>query len=302
MPSSRCGAAKLLKRMERKPEPVRRRQRLQGNAAAGSGVDIVDEDARGRSRRVDAREIGRTLEKLAFGGRRVTTFTTSTAKKPRSDGVQADRSRAPPALNDLTSSVRCVRRRTQEADSARANLVDGAVGHGRAGVAEPLRTGCAGASITLSAGIAPGYSLGDEAWLPRAAGRARGTAGAGAERPCRRLARPAPKPAVPSVLFTFGMALMIVFLVLAAQFSFVHPFVIMLTVPLAVLGALLRPVAVRVDAKPLQPDRHHHADRSRGEERHSHSRILQEPVARPGPQHRRGAIRESGGPYVCARS
>ena len=40
--------------------------------------------------------------------------------------------------------------------------------------------------------------------------------------------------------FTFGLALLIVFLVLAAQFeSFVHPAVIMLTVPLAVLGALV---------------------------------------------------------------
>jgi hypothetical protein len=43
-----------------------------------------------------------------------------------------------------------------------------------------------------------------------------------------------------AVAFTFGMALLVVFLVLSAQFeSFVHPFVIMLTVPLAVLGALL---------------------------------------------------------------
>ena len=42
------------------------------------------------------------------------------------------------------------------------------------------------------------------------------------------------------MLFTFGMALLIVFLVLSAQFeSFLHPLVIMLTVPLAVLGALL---------------------------------------------------------------
>ncbi|MYJ73952.1 MAG: efflux RND transporter permease subunit [Gammaproteobacteria bacterium] len=41
-------------------------------------------------------------------------------------------------------------------------------------------------------------------------------------------------------MFTFGLALLIVFLVLAAQFeSFVHPFVILVTVPLAVAGALL---------------------------------------------------------------
>jgi multidrug efflux pump len=42
-----------------------------------------------------------------------------------------------------------------------------------------------------------------------------------------------------SLLFTFGLALLVVFLVLAAQFeSFVHPLVIILTVPLAVAGAL----------------------------------------------------------------
>ena len=43
-----------------------------------------------------------------------------------------------------------------------------------------------------------------------------------------------------AVYFTFAMALLVVFLVLAAQFeSFLHPIVIMLTVPLAVLGALI---------------------------------------------------------------
>jgi len=42
------------------------------------------------------------------------------------------------------------------------------------------------------------------------------------------------------VLFVFVLALLVVYLVLAAQFeSFVHPFVIMLTVPLAIVGALL---------------------------------------------------------------
>ncbi|MFO7640649.1 MAG: efflux RND transporter permease subunit [Candidatus Competibacteraceae bacterium] len=43
-----------------------------------------------------------------------------------------------------------------------------------------------------------------------------------------------------SLYFTFGFALLIVFLVLAAQFeSFVHPFIILVTVPVGVTGALL---------------------------------------------------------------
>ncbi len=43
-----------------------------------------------------------------------------------------------------------------------------------------------------------------------------------------------------SIYFTFLMALIVVFLVMSAQFeSFIHPFIIMLTVPLAIIGALL---------------------------------------------------------------
>ncbi|SHH23393.1 efflux RND transporter permease subunit [Ferrimonas marina] len=43
-----------------------------------------------------------------------------------------------------------------------------------------------------------------------------------------------------SVVFVFALALLVVFLVLAGQFeSYVHPFVIMLTVPLAAFGALV---------------------------------------------------------------
>ncbi|MBA3563400.1 MAG: efflux RND transporter permease subunit [Gammaproteobacteria bacterium] len=48
------------------------------------------------------------------------------------------------------------------------------------------------------------------------------------------------KGAAGSVLFVFALGIVVVFLVLAAQFeSYVHPFVIMLTVPLAIVGALL---------------------------------------------------------------
>lgn len=48
------------------------------------------------------------------------------------------------------------------------------------------------------------------------------------------------KEASGGLVFIFAMALLVVFLVLAAQFeSFVHPLVIMTTVPLAIFGALL---------------------------------------------------------------
>ncbi len=48
------------------------------------------------------------------------------------------------------------------------------------------------------------------------------------------------KEASGSLLFTLGIALLIVFLVLAAQFeSFIHPFVILLSVPMAIAGAML---------------------------------------------------------------
>ena len=48
------------------------------------------------------------------------------------------------------------------------------------------------------------------------------------------------KVAGESVMFVFLLGLLVVFLVLAAQFeSYVHPFIIMLTVPLAMAGALL---------------------------------------------------------------
>ncbi|MFT6555080.1 efflux RND transporter permease subunit [Alloalcanivorax venustensis] len=52
-----------------------------------------------------------------------------------------------------------------------------------------------------------------------------------------------------AIFITFGLALLIVFLVLAAQFeSWIHPLIIMLTVPLAIAGAIL---ALRVTGNSL---------------------------------------------------
>ena len=91
-------------------------------------------------------------------------------------------------------------------------------------------------SATISAGLAPGYSLGegiDE--MDRIAAETLDdsfrTALEGESRSFRESSS--------SLMFAFLLALVLIFLILAAQFeSFKDPFVVMLTVPLAVTGAL----------------------------------------------------------------
>jgi multidrug efflux pump len=91
-------------------------------------------------------------------------------------------------------------------------------------------------SITISAGLAPGYTLGEALNdIERAAADVLpASARLSYKGDSREL-----KESSQSLLLTFGLALLVVFLVLAAQFeSFVHPVVIMTSVPLAVFGAL----------------------------------------------------------------
>jgi multidrug efflux pump len=92
-------------------------------------------------------------------------------------------------------------------------------------------------AITISARPAPGYPLGEA--LADVEAITAEVLPAGAQIDYRGDSREL-KQSGNTLLFTFGLALLVVFLVLAAQFeSFIHPFVIMLTVPLAVLGALI---------------------------------------------------------------
>ncbi len=89
----------------------------------------------------------------------------------------------------------------------------------------------------LSANVAPGYALGDALdFLDRAADE---TLGAGT--PTALYGQSLEfKESGATLYVTFLLALAFIYLVLAAQFeSFVSPFVIMLTVPLAITGALL---------------------------------------------------------------
>lgn len=92
-------------------------------------------------------------------------------------------------------------------------------------------------SATISAGLAPGYSLGegieemdriadevlDETFRTALEGESRNFTESSS-----------------SLLFAFGLAIILIFLILAAQFeSFKDPLIIMLSVPLAVFGAML---------------------------------------------------------------
>ncbi|MDO5663911.1 MAG: efflux RND transporter permease subunit [Bacteroidia bacterium] len=92
-------------------------------------------------------------------------------------------------------------------------------------------------SATVSAGLSKGYSLGQglEEMDKIAAEVLDETFRTALEGESRNF-----RESSSSLLFAFGLAIILIFLVLAAQFeSFKDPFVIMLTVPLAVFGALL---------------------------------------------------------------
>lgn len=92
-------------------------------------------------------------------------------------------------------------------------------------------------SITISANLAPGYTLGEALTFLRSV--AEETLPTEARIDYKGQSRELQESSS-SVLVTFSLALLVVFLVLAAQFeSFIHPLIIMLTVPLAVVGALL---------------------------------------------------------------
>jgi multidrug efflux pump len=92
-------------------------------------------------------------------------------------------------------------------------------------------------SATVTAGLAPGKTISDgikamDAIRDKLADPAVSTALTGSSRDFAESSS--------NTLFSFGLALVLVFLILAAQFeSFVDPLIIMCTVPLAIAGAIL---------------------------------------------------------------
>jgi multidrug efflux pump len=176
---------------------------------------------------VSLESVGRTLETM-MGSRIVTTYLDN-GEEYKVILQARDADRASP--NDLTNIY--VRSTTTGVLVPLSNLV---TIKEVAGPMELKRFNRLRA-ITISAGLAPGYSLGAALEYLENVIRTELPPEAqidydGESREFRRSGH--------ALYITFGLALIIAFLVLAAQFeSFRHPLVIMVTVPLAVTGALL---------------------------------------------------------------
>ena len=176
---------------------------------------------------VSVSEVGRTLETM-LGSRRVTTYLD---RGEEYDVIlqaeDADR-RTPGDIENLY--VRASKSGELVPLSSLVTVSEGAD-------AATLNRFNRLRSITISANLAPGYTLGEALTYLRSV--AEETLPTEARIDYKGQSRELQESSS-SVLVTFALALLVVFLVLAAQFeSFIHPLIIMLTVPLAVVGALL---------------------------------------------------------------
>jgi len=196
---------------ETKPELV---VDIDRNRAADLGVSISN--------------IGRTLETM-LNSRKVTTFTD---RGEEYDVIVQGRDEDRQSPHDLDNIY--VRSSTTGSLIPISNLVK----FSDRATADTLHRFNRYRAITITANLAPGYKLGEALdYLenivksdPRMADARIDYKGDSRDY----------KDSTNSIYFFFGLALLVVFLVLSAQFeSFIHPFVIMLTVPLAVTGALV---------------------------------------------------------------
>ena len=174
---------------------------------------------------VSTTEIGRTLETM-LGSRRVTTFAKDGEEYDVMMQAGAEDRRQ---LSDLTNIF-------VRSDRGELIPLSNLVTTREAAGPQSLNRFNRMRAITISAGLAPGYTLGEAlAYLEKvAAEELPATARTDFQGQSREF-----KQSSAALYFTFALALLVVFLVLAAQFeSFVHPVVILSTVPLAVVGAL----------------------------------------------------------------
>jgi multidrug efflux pump len=191
-------------------------------------LDVIIDRDRAADVGVSIAQIGRTLETM-LGNRRVTTYIDRgkeydvilegrKAQKLTPTDINNIYVRSESGNGELVALSSLVSLK-EFADSASKNRFN------------RLR------AITLTATLKDGYLLGDALeYLERITREELGSAPVidfkGQSREFVDASR--------ALVFAFGLCLLIVFLVLAAQFeSFVHPLTIMLTVPLAVAGALI---------------------------------------------------------------
>jgi multidrug efflux pump len=221
------------------PELAAARDRILAAARDNPGIVNLDSDykenkpqlriqvdtARAGDLGVSVADVSNALQTL-LGSRRVTTYT--------------DRGR----------EYRVILQAEQEARTTQENLAQIYV-RSRTGALVPLSNlvradSAAGArdlgrynklrAITLSGGLAPGYSLGEALdFLENAAAQSPEVLSVGYRGESQSF-----REAGGSIYFVFLLTIVIVYLLLAAQFeSFVHPAVIITTVPLAVAGGAI---------------------------------------------------------------
>ncbi len=175
---------------------------------------------------VSVQSIGSTLESM-MGSRKVTTFVEKGEEYDVIVQAQASDRATPDDLKNLT---------VRSSSGMLVPMTSLVTVHE---LAEPGSYGRFNRlrAITVSANLAPGYTMGEAiTWMDAAVKQ---TLPDTAQIDFKGEAREYLQSGS-ALFFTFMMALLIVYLVLAAQFeSFLHPLVIMLTVPLAVFGAVL---------------------------------------------------------------
>ena len=188
-------------------------------------LNVMVDKARAAELGVTTQTIGRTLETL-LGQRRIGTIVEDGEEYDVIvESVDEDR-KQPSDIKDIM-----VRGRNGEL-VALSNLVTLREQAGAASLSRFNRL----RAITISANLAPGTTLGEGLAFLEDTARTELPPHAQIDYKGQSLEY---KESSSQLAFTFALALLIVFLVLAAQFeSFIHPFIIILTVPLAVAGAM----------------------------------------------------------------
>ena len=221
------------------PDLVRARDRILAAAARNPGIVNLDSDykenkpqlqiqvdtARAGDLGVSVADVSNALQTL-LGSRRVSTYVD----RGREYNVVVQAEPNARTTQDNLASI-YLRSRTGTLVPL-SNLVttDATAGARTLGRYNKLR------AITLSGGLAPGYSLGEAlSFLEQQAAAAPEVMAVGYRGESQSF-----RDAGGSIYFVFLLTILVVYLLLAAQFeSFVHPGVIITTVPLAVAGGLI---------------------------------------------------------------